>query len=389
MVLFLKSLLKLLFGAPLCALLTVPALAEGAADAAPPVSAASAILIHAHTGAVRYERDADARSLIASTTKIMTALVVLESCAPGETVRVNAACAGVEGSSAYLEAGRTYTVEQLLYGMMLVSGNDAALALAVHTAGSAEAFAARMNDRARELGLENTHFSNPHGLDAPDHYSTARDLAALTAVCMAREDFVRIVSARSYTAGAVTYVNHNRLLRTYDGCLGVKTGYTRAAGRSLVSCAERDGMRLICVTLGDPDDWRDHAALYDWAFGTWSWRVPDCAGAELSLPLVSGRQERVRVRPAADARALLRAGETPEAALELPRFVFAPVTAGAQAGRVTYFADGREVGGGAMVFAESAERSSEAKLSARERLRRLWTLAQRAAGPYYLREVEQ
>ncbi|MBQ0124720.1 MAG: D-alanyl-D-alanine carboxypeptidase [Clostridiales bacterium] len=156
--------------------------------------------------------------------------------------------------------------------MMLQSANDAAAAIAYEIAGGISEFAEMMNAKARELGLENTHFSNPHGLDDTDHYTTARDLAALARYALENETFARIVSTKKITIkmhGGDTsrvLVNHNRLLRTYDDIIGVKTGYTKKCGRTLVSAAERDGVRLICVTLDDGDDWRDHRAMLDAGF---------------------------------------------------------------------------------------------------------------------------
>ena len=183
-------------------------------------AAQATIVVHPETGTVLYEKNADARLGIASTTKIMTALVVLEHCALDEPVEILPEYTAVEGSSMYLRAGETYTVEELLYGMMLVSGNDAALALACHTAGSVQAFADMMNDKARALSMTGSAFQNPNGLDAEGHYSTARDMAALTCAAMENETFRTIVSTKSATVDGQTLVNHNRLLRCYDGTRG-------------------------------------------------------------------------------------------------------------------------------------------------------------------------
>ena len=165
----------------------------------------------------------------------------------------------------YLKPGETVRVEELLYGLLLCSGNDAALAL-TECAGGLEPFVALMNEKAAALGMTRTSFANPNGLDAEGHYSTARDMAVLAAAAMEEPTFRRICSSRAVTIGQRTMENHNRLLRQVEGCVGLKTGYTRAAGRTLVSCAERDGCRLIAVTLRDGDDWADHAALYEYGF---------------------------------------------------------------------------------------------------------------------------
>ena len=244
----------------LCLLLCMlPAVAE-----AVEVSATAAVLLDADTGQVLYEKNGDEQMLIASTTKIMTALVVLEQAGLDDTVTVTRDHMA-EGSSMYLKPGETVRVEELLYGLLLCSGNDAALALTA-CAGGPESVVALLPDKAVALGRTRTSFANPNGLDAEGHYSTARDMAVLAAAAMEEPTFRRICSSRSVTIGQHTMENHNRLLRQVEGCIGLKTGYTKAAGRTLVSCAERCGCRLIAVTLRDSDDWADHAALYEYGF---------------------------------------------------------------------------------------------------------------------------
>lgn len=228
------------------------------------VSATAAVLMDADMGQVLYEKNGDRQMLIASTTKIMTALVVLEHAAPDDVITVTPDHMA-EGSSMYLKAGETVRVEELLYGLLLCSGNDAALAL-TECAGGLTPFVALMNEKAAALGMARTSFANPNGLDADGHYSTARDMAVLAAAAMENPMFRRICSSRSVTIGQRTMENHNRLLRQMEGCVGLKTGYTQAAGRTLVSCTEREGCRLVAVTLQDGNDWADHAALYDYGF---------------------------------------------------------------------------------------------------------------------------
>ena len=228
------------------------------------VSATAAVLMDADMGQVLYEKNGDRQMLIASTTKIMTALVVLEHAAPDDVITVTPDHMA-EGSSMYLRAGETVRVEELLYGLLLCSGNDAALAL-TECAGGLTPFVALMNEKAAALGMAHTSFANPNGLDADGHYSTARDMAVLAAAAVENPTFRRICSSRSVTIGQRTMENHNRLLRQVEGCVGLKTGYTRAAGRTLVSCTERDDCRLVAVTLQDGNDWADHAALYDYGF---------------------------------------------------------------------------------------------------------------------------
>lgn len=228
------------------------------------VSATAAVLMDADMGQVLYEKNGDRQMLIASTTKIMTALVVLEHAAPDDVITVTPDHMA-EGSSMYLRAGETVRVEELLYGLLLCSGNDAALAL-TECAGGLTPFVALMNEKAAALGMAHTSFANPNGLDADGHYSTARDMAVLAAAAVENPTFRRICSSRSVTIGQRTMENHNRLLRQVEGCVGLKTGYTQAAGRTLVSCTERDGCRLVAVTLQDGNDWADHATLYDYGF---------------------------------------------------------------------------------------------------------------------------
>ena len=229
------------------------------------VSATSAVLMDADSGHVLFEKNPDRQMRIASTTKIMTALVVLEHCDLTQVVTVRPEHM-VEGSSMYLEPGDEVTVETLLYGLLLCSGNDAALVLADHCGRGVERFVGWMNDKASELGMSQTSFANPNGLDADGHFSTARDMAVLAAYAAENPTFVRISSTITASSGGRTMNNHNRLLRTVDGCIGMKTGFTKAAGRTLVTCAQRDGHRLVAVTLQDGNDWADHTALYDEGF---------------------------------------------------------------------------------------------------------------------------
>lgn len=230
------------------------------------VSAAAAILMDGDSGEVLYEKEASQRMRIASTTKIMTALVVLERARLTDTITVTRAHMA-EGSSMYLKPGETVTVEELLYGLMLCSGNDAALALA-DCCGGSDAFIRAMNEKAAALGMHNTSFANPNGLDDENHYSTAYDMALLASCAVKEPTLRRICSTRTAKIGDRTMTNHNKLLRQMEGCFGMKTGYTKAAGRTLVSCAERQGRCLVAVTLCDGNDWADHKMLYEQGFTT-------------------------------------------------------------------------------------------------------------------------
>lgn len=296
----------------------------------PAVSAECAIVMH-DGGEIVYEKNADKRALIASTTKLMTAIVAIENCVLDDEVEIGAESVGVEGSSMYLKAGQKITVEKLLLGLLLVSGNDAATALALHTAGSIEAFAGMMNEKAAELGMDGSHFVNPHGLNAEGHYSTARDMARLMLYCMENATFSGMISRRSFAVDDMVYLNHNKLLYALPGCLGGKTGYTMAAGRCLVSCAERGGTRFVCVTLSAPDDWNDHKALYEWAFSEYSDRdVTDIASFYVTV--AGGSEESVRAVPEERLTVFVRRDAELTVTALLPRFVIAPVIRGERAG---------------------------------------------------------
>ncbi len=319
---------------------------QGAHTSPPATSAASYALLDPVSGEFYAERDANTRRPMASTTKIMTALVALERLALDEVVTVPAEAAGVEGSSVYLFAGEQISVRTLLYALMLSSANDAAAALAIHTAGSIEAFAALMNEKAAALQLQNTHFCNPHGLHHPEHYTTARDLARLTAAALENETFAEIVATKRYSAPQIgteacrLFLNHNRLLRTLNGAVGVKTGFTKAGGRCLVSAARRDGLLLIAVTLNDPNDWRDHTALLDWGFENYVAFAPQFSA--LTLPVVGGTATTAALLPESTIRLTLPAdhGEI-TCTVEAPRFLFAGFERGAHKGRIVYYMDGK------------------------------------------------
>ncbi len=312
------------------------------------VSAASYVLMDATSGNVLSASNADVRRPMASTTKIMTALVVLETLPLDTVVTVDARAVGVEGSSVYLYAGERITVRTLLYALLLSSANDAAIALALACDDSVEAFAARMNARAAELSLDDTHFCNPNGLHEKEHYTTARDLATLTRAALANEVFCEIVRTKRYVApqdgtdATRLFLNHNKLLRTLDGCIGVKTGFTRAAGRCLVSASEREGLTLIAVTLSAPDDWRDHTALHEWGHNTFVSEQLDAK--DLSLPVVGGECDTVSLSPASTPRVLLprNHGEITYR-VEAPHFLFAKVEQGEICGTLHYLCDGETI----------------------------------------------
>ncbi len=323
------------------------------------ISAKSGILMDAQTGRVLYEKNADAQSLIASTTKIMTALVVSEQCNVLDRVRIPREAVGIEGSSMYLKEGEVLTVQDLLYGMMLHSGNDAAVALAIYCGGTVEGFAQLMNDKAHRLGLENTHFVNPNGLDAPGHYSTARDMAALAAYAMENPIFCQTVSTKTVTAGGRTLRNHNKLLWQVEGADGVKTGYTRAAGRILVSSAARNGRRLIVVTMDDPNDWQDHKALLEEGFCQYTVQPVVRAGERLgTVEVAGGERGCVELLAAEDFSYALRAEEQPQILLQGTGFVYAPVEQGQQAGWAYVMLEEHPIGKIPLVYGQTVEQQS-------------------------------
>ena len=324
------------------------------------VSAEKAIVLDAATGRAIYEKDADRQSLIASTTKIMTALIVCEQCNVLDRMRIPKEAVGIEGSSMYLREGEILTIQELLYGLMLSSGNDAAVALAVYCGGTVEGFAELMNDKARLLGLKNTHFENPNGLDSPGHYSTARDLAVLAAYAMENPIFYKTVSAKTVTVGSRSLRNHNKLLWQVEGADGVKTGFTKAAGRILVSSATRNGRRLICVTLNDPNDWADHGQLLEQGFSRYRLcrivTAGECVG---SLEVESGMGERVRILAAEDFDYALAEDENPILVLPGPGFVYSPVAQGADAGYAYIFLEGKAMGKVRVVYGQTVEKEQE------------------------------
>lgn len=237
------------------------------------VSAQAAILMDVESGRILYEKNADQPLRIASITKIMTAIIALELGDLKDKVTASRNAVGKEGSSIYLRLGETLTLEDLLYGLMLRSGNDAAVAIAEHIGGSVEGFVFLMNQRAEELGMTGTVFSNPHGLDDhEEHYSTARDMAILTAYALKNKEFAKIAKTKRKTAPLAgeswdrVWHNKNKLLHMYPYADGVKTGYTKRAKRTLVSSATKDGHQLVAVTLNAPDDWNDHIKLFDYGF---------------------------------------------------------------------------------------------------------------------------
>ncbi len=328
------------------------------------VSAHQAILMDAQTGRVLYEKNIDQRGLIASTTKIMTALLICERCNVLDRMRVPKEAVGVEGSSIYLREGEVLTIQDLLYGLMLHSGNDAAVALAIYCGGTVEGFSELMNDKAQQLGLKNTHFENPNGLDSPGHYSTPRDLAILAAYAMENPIFAKTVSAKTVKAGVRSLRNHNKLLWRVAGADGVKTGFTKAAGRILVSSATRNGRRLVAVTMNDPNDWNTHAQLLEQGFKDFEVKQLVQKGQCLGTTEVSGGEAGyVQLLAAEDFSYALREDETAQLVVKGTGFVYAPVVKGQCFGACYVCLNGKPVGKIPLVYGETIEQLKEPERS--------------------------
>ncbi len=333
------------------------------------ISAECAIVVDGQTGRVLYEKDADRQSLIASTTKIMTALVVCEQCNVLDRMRIPKEAVGIEGSSMYLREGEVLTIQELLYGLMLQSGNDAAVALAIYCGGTVEGFAELMNDKAHRLGMDGTHFVNPNGLDAPGHYSTARDMAILAAYAMENPIFAQTVSTKTVTAGGRTLRNHNKLLWQVEGADGVKTGFTKAAGRILVSSATRQGRRIIAVTFNDPNDWQDHKSLLEQSFSQYTGKTLVSRGTCLGTAEVAGGDAGyVQLLAAEDFTFAVTEEETWQIILPEPGFVYAPVAEGQPAGYAHISIDGVPVGKVALQYSKTVEQEKTKDPSIWERI---------------------
>ncbi len=329
-------------------LLTPSALAEKAANT-PRVSAESAALFEADTGDVIFEVNGRKKLPMASTTKIMTALVALEEGDLDERFTVPREAVGVEGSSVYLAEGETVTLRDLLFALMLESANDAAEAIACRIGGSSSGFAVMMNEKAEELGLRDTSFSNPHGLDDPDHYTTAYDLGKLTCAALENAEFEKIVSTRSisvFTYGTErTLVNHNRLLQSLDGAIGVKTGFTKRSGRCLVSAVRRNGVLTVAVTLNDPNDWSDHRSLHEYGQSLYKRSVlAEPGSVSVDIPVIGGDVQRVRCTCSDALSAVLKREQKAKVTVEAPRFVPAPVMRGDALGKAVFTSGGRIIG---------------------------------------------
>ena len=285
--------------------------------------------------------DMNRRLSMASTTKIMTALIACEICDFSKELVVTEKMIAVEGSSIGLQVGDKISYECLLYGLMLESGNDAALCIAVGISGSQESFAALMNEKAKQIGMKNSNFVTANGLDNENHYSTAYDMAILGGVCMNNETLAKIVGTKQYKAvynnGETlrTYFNHNRLLSSLDGAEGIKTGFTKKSGRCLVTSCKRNGVRLIAVTLNDGNDWKDHRDLYDYGFKQYQ---------QVTLPKVNkyigitgGKKKEIKGE-SGDKQIYFYDGlySYIKQKIYIPKFLYAPIKKGDKIGYIEY-----------------------------------------------------
>ncbi len=348
-----KKLLALLAALVLAGGLAVPALAGECLveNTSYSVGAKAAVVMEAQTGRLLFAQEADTPLPMASTTKIMTALLALEQENIDEEFVVDPAAIRVEGSSMGLTEGDTVTLRALTGGMLMASGNDGANAVAVRIAGDIPAFAELMNARAAGIGMENTHFVTPSGLDDPEHYSTARDMALLAREALKNPVFAEMSAARrlSLTYGNPPYQrtlsNHNRLLSLYPDAIGVKTGFTKKSGRCLVSAARRDGVTLIVVTLSCGDDWNTHKALYERYFPKVGSRELKPEG-EIRVPVTGGTFTDVEVRQISRLHTVdIRGQEDPvNTTIYAPNFLYAPVLGGDIVGKIVYDRDGTVIG---------------------------------------------
>ncbi|MCR5636044.1 MAG: D-alanyl-D-alanine carboxypeptidase [Clostridiales bacterium] len=313
-------------------------------------SAQACVLFCANTGELVLEKNSDKRMPMASTTKIMTALLALEKCSTDdETVEFTYDMIA-EGSSMYLKVGEKIRLSELVKGLLAASGNDAANAIAISMCGSIEEFCKLMNSRARSLGMNNTNFVTPSGLDDENHYSTAYDMALLMNCAMQNEAFRDIVSQQDIEVTfekaekqKTTYHNHNRLLSEYEYCIGGKTGFTKKSGRCLVTCAEKDGITLIAVTLNAPDDWNDQKAMYDYGFENLRTCCQDDTNINISLPVAGGEHDNVTVNAECKMPYVYNINGVDDIKREffLPRFVYAPVKKGDALGKIRYCKNGK------------------------------------------------
>lgn len=339
-----------------------------AVQASQETSARAAVIMDVNSNRVLYSKNMHEKLPMASTTKIMTTIVAIESGKLDEKVTVSKRASHMEGSSIYLREGEKHTVSDLLYAIMLRSGNDSAVAVAEHIGGSVEGFAEMMNKKAREIGANNTRFANPHGLDAEGHYTTAYDLALITSYALKNPIFSKIVSSKKKIIEGPpdenwdrVMINKNKMLWQFDGGDGVKTGFTKKAGRCLVSSATREGLQLVCVVLNCGPMWNDSSSLLEYAFKNYSKKkVVEKDSIFKVVEVRNGKERFVGVKPAEDFNLALRADEAENVKLEAKdlRAAQAPFKRGDDAGKLEVYVDNTLIKTIRLVYSEGVESSS-------------------------------
>lgn len=332
-------------------------------EGSPDVSAETYVLYCADNGQILAAKDENKRMKPASTTKIMTTLLDLEAAASCDEIVTFTKEMAAEGSSMYLELGEKVRLSDLAVGMMMSSGNDAANAAALSLSDSFEDFSELMNGRAKQIGMDNTHFITPSGLDDDDHYSTAYDMALLMTYALENEDFAKLSAKKSAKVDFVepekhiTYSNHNRLLSLYEYCIGGKTGYTMAAGRCLVSAARKDGLTLVCVTMNDRNDWDDHIKLYNYGFDNYFSENSNDSEFMAEIPCVGGTVDTVDVVGEKDISVVLPAKDKSklERKVYIDSFLYAPIAKNQTVGRIDYIVDGNRVASVNVISADNVE----------------------------------
>lgn len=336
-----------------------------AGDALPNVTATSAVVIEASTGHVIYSRNADRKMFPASTTKMMTLIMALESGRMDEVVTVGPNADGAEGSTLWLNSGEHIPLRELLHGMIMVSGNDAAIAIAEHLDGTVYQFAQHMTKRAHELGAKSTNFTNPHGLPDDNHYTTAHDLALLAAYGYKLAEFEDIVTAKEKSYDWIhdfpkILRSENQMLWLYRGGNGIKTGYTDKAGRCLISAAKRDGIQIISVVLDSEYMWNDSILLLDYGFQNVKFEKLVKAGEVVkNIPVMSGRRKSVQVKTTGEIVMPIFGNDAPhEVVYDLPKVLNAPVTNGQKVGKVRVMYDGKEAASTDIIATADIEQKS-------------------------------
>ncbi len=325
------------------------------------ISAKSAVVMCVETGEVLFAKNEHQRRSMASTTKIMTTLLALEQYTPGRQITVTESMIKVEGTSMGLLPGDTVTMQGLAYGMMLPSGNDAANVVAITLGGNVKDFAQMMNARAKQIGMDNTNFVTPSGLDDEEHYSTAYDMALLGCEAIKNPLFKKICSTQKASVyyGNPPYKrtlsNHNRLLKSYEGAIGMKTGFTKKSGRCLVSCAERDGVTLVAVTLSAPDDWQDHKKMLDYGFSKVEYAKADFDENQVFVPVVGGTADSVGIE--CEGFTVFGKSNDVKHILLLEKFLYAPVLKGDVVGKIIFKNGNEELGVVPLVAKEDVRRN--------------------------------